>query len=54
MPWEPPEPNRNPRAFQGELLYWVSFDAPQYDSGWDGPYRKSLIWGRYLKPAPEA
>lgn len=44
----PPEPVQNPPALPGELKYWVTFDAPQYDSAGDGPYRKAQIWGRYL------
>ncbi|MFE4258651.1 ferrous iron transport protein A [Streptomyces sp. NPDC056883] len=48
-----PEPNEHARAFEGELLYWVTFDTPQYDSGGDGPYRKAQIWGRYLRADPE-
>lgn len=27
-----PEPVNNPRAFVGELKYWVDFDEPQYDA----------------------
>ncbi|WP_330287658.1 ferrous iron transport protein A [Streptomyces sp. NBC_00576] len=51
-----PVPNEHAHALSGELLYWVTFDAPQYDSGGDGPYRKARIWGRYLRtdPQPEA
>lgn len=48
-----PEPNEHAQALHGELLYWVTFDAPQYDSGGDGPYRKAQIWGRYLRAEPE-
>ncbi|MFJ3876937.1 ferrous iron transport protein A [Streptomyces sp. NPDC090077] len=48
-----PEPNTHARAFSGELLYWVTFDAPQYDGDGCGPYRKARIWGRYLRPGPE-
>ncbi|MFB7244345.1 hypothetical protein ACFCYX_18005 [Streptomyces populi] len=44
-----PEPNDHAQALDGELLYWVVFDTPQYDSGGDGPYRKAQIWGRYLR-----
>lgn len=44
-----PEPVRHPMADVGELNYWVRFDAPQYDSSGDGPYRKAQIWGRYLR-----
>ncbi|MFD4862078.1 ferrous iron transport protein A [Streptomyces atratus] len=51
-----PEPNEHVQAFSGELLYWVTFDTPQYDSGGDGPYRKAQVWGRYLRveQVPEA
>lgn len=48
-----PEPNRHAQALDGELLYWVSFDTPQHDSGGDGPYRRAQIWGRYLRTEPE-
>lgn len=44
-----PEPNEHAQALSGELLYWVTFDTPQYDSDGDGPYRKAQIWGRYLR-----
>ncbi|MFI8769398.1 ferrous iron transport protein A [Streptomyces sp. NPDC053792] len=47
-----PEPVDHPQAQVAELKYWVSFDAPQHDSGGDGPYRKAQIWGRYLLPEP--
>ncbi|WP_232837976.1 ferrous iron transport protein A [Streptomyces atratus] len=51
-----PEPNEHVQALSDELLYWVTFDAPQYDSGGDGPYRKAQVWGRYLRAeqVPEA
>ncbi|MGX4735620.1 ferrous iron transport protein A [Kitasatospora griseola] len=45
-----PEPVDHPRAREGESAYWVRFDAPQYDADGDGPYRKALIWERYLRP----
>ncbi|MFF3849787.1 ferrous iron transport protein A [Streptomyces sp. NPDC002328] len=48
-----PEPNEHAQAFSGELLYWVTFDTPQYDSDGGGPYRKAQIWGRYLRAEPE-
>jgi len=48
-----PEPVRHARARDGELAYWVVFDAPQVDSNGDGPYRKALIWDRYLRPLPD-
>jgi hypothetical protein len=38
-----PEAVRHPRAREGELKYWVSFDQPQYESSGDGPYRKAQI-----------
>jgi hypothetical protein len=44
-----PEPVNNPRAFVGELKYWVDFDEPQYDADAEGPFRKAQIWGRYLQ-----
>lgn len=46
-----PEPNEHAQAHDGELLYRVAFDTPQYDS--DGPYRTARIWGRHLRPEPE-
>lgn len=49
-----PEPNQHAQALSGELLYWVNFDTPQYDSAGDGPYRKARIWGRYLRAEPMA
>ncbi|MFE5484132.1 ferrous iron transport protein A [Streptomyces sp. NPDC056527] len=48
-----PVPNEHAQALSGELLYWVIFDAPQYDSDGDGPYRKARVWGRYLRTEPE-
>ncbi|MGW8777598.1 ferrous iron transport protein A [Streptomyces sp. NPDC055796] len=48
-----PEPNEHARSLSGELVYWVSFDAPQYDCDGAGPYRKAQIWGRYLRAEPE-
>ncbi|MFE6099947.1 ferrous iron transport protein A [Streptomyces laurentii] len=47
-----PEPVKHPRAHDGELAYWVAFDAPQFDCDGDGPYRKAQIWGRLLCPEP--
>ncbi|MGW5231544.1 ferrous iron transport protein A [Streptomyces nodosus] len=44
-----PESNGHAQALDGELLYWVTFDTPQYDTGGDGPYRKAQIWGRHLR-----
>ncbi|WP_025158714.1 hypothetical protein [Leifsonia aquatica] len=37
-------------AEDGELEYSVRFDSPQLDADGDGPYRKAVIWGRYLRP----
>jgi hypothetical protein len=45
-----PEPVRHSHAREGEMAYWVAFDEPQYDADGDGPYRKALIWDRYLQP----
>ena len=39
--------NRVARA--GELEYSVTFDEPQVDASGDGPYRKAVIWDRYLE-----
>jgi hypothetical protein len=30
--------------------YSVVFDEPQFDADGDGPYRKAVIWDRYLEP----
>lgn len=51
-----PAPNEHAQSLSGELLYWVTFDAPQYDCDGDGHYRKARIWGRYLRSGqgPEA
>lgn len=38
------------QAGVGEFEYSVRFDEPQMDSSDDGPYRKAVIWGRYLEP----
>ncbi|MDR2988664.1 MAG: hypothetical protein LBV34_27900, partial [Nocardiopsaceae bacterium] len=38
-----PEPVQHQLAAEGELKYWVKFDAPQYDSDGDGPYRQAQI-----------
>ncbi|GAA2603465.1 MULTISPECIES: ferrous iron transport protein A [Streptomyces] len=48
-----PEPNEHAQSLSGELLYWVAFDAPQYDCDGAGPYRKAQIWGRYLRAEQE-
>ena len=45
-----PEPVHHARARDGELAYWVVFDEPQVASDGNGPYRKALIWERYLRP----
>ncbi|MFG2986439.1 ferrous iron transport protein A [Streptomyces sp. NPDC048258] len=47
-----PELVESPHARVGELAFWVTFDAPQYDSDGAGPYRKAQIWDRYLRPEP--
>lgn len=44
-----PEHGEHVQSLSGELLYWVTFDTPQFDSDGDGPYRKAQIWGRYLR-----
>ncbi len=44
-----PEPVDHEHAREGELAYWVRFDEPEFDGDRDGPYRKALIWGRYLR-----
>jgi hypothetical protein len=44
-----PEELTDDRARPGELAYWVDFDEPQMDFSEDGPYRKALIWERYLQ-----
>lgn len=38
------------RDLPGELEYAVRFDEQQMDSSDDGPYRKAVIWARYLEP----
>ncbi|MEU6310661.1 ferrous iron transport protein A [Streptomyces sp. NPDC047014] len=38
-----PVPNEHAQALSGELLYWITFDASQYDSHGDGPYRKAQV-----------
>ena len=45
-----PRTVQNRHARPGELEYFVRFGSPQYDSSGDGPYRKAMIWDRYLKP----
>jgi hypothetical protein len=49
-----PAPVQHAQARPGELEYWIRFDEPQFDSGGDGPYRKALIWDRYLRFEPSA
>jgi hypothetical protein len=44
----PPRVVRNRLALAGELEYSVTFDQPQFDASGDGPYRKAVIWARYL------
>jgi hypothetical protein len=39
-----------PPGHPGELEYSVRFDEPQMDWSEDGPYRKAVIWSRYLEP----
>jgi hypothetical protein len=36
-------------ARSGEREYSVVFDSPQLDADGDGPYRKAVIWDRYLE-----
>ncbi|MEU7473884.1 hypothetical protein AB0A94_36180 [Streptomyces sp. NPDC044984] len=48
-----PEPKEHVQSFSGERVYWVTFDAPQYDWDGAGPYRKAQIWSRYLRAEPE-
>lgn len=36
-------------ARPGEREYSVTFDEPQFDADGDGPYRKAVIWDRYLE-----
>jgi hypothetical protein len=45
----PPQPVRNLRSQPGELEYSVAFDEPQHDIDGSGPYRKAVIWDRYLE-----
>ncbi|MFJ7625950.1 hypothetical protein ACIQZN_05605 [Streptomyces sp. NPDC097595] len=47
-----PEPNCHPQAREGELVYWVAFDSPQYTGDGDGPFRKAQVWGRYVQVEP--
>jgi len=45
-----PRAVQNKHARPGELEYLVRFGTPQHDSAAGGPYRKAMIWDRYLKP----
>ena len=45
----PPQPVQNENALSGELRYSVRFDESQFDAHGDGPYRKAVIWERYLE-----
>lgn len=44
-----PQLVRNAAARPGEREYSVRFDEPQLDIDGDGPYRKAVIWDRYLE-----
>jgi hypothetical protein len=44
-----PREVKNRLARPGELEYSVRFDSPQYDCSGGGPYRKAVIWDRYLR-----
>ncbi|AZI59303.1 ferrous iron transport protein A [Nakamurella antarctica] len=44
----PPELIASPKAQPGEFTYFVRFNEPELDRDGDGPYRKAMIWGRYL------
>ena len=46
----PPQLVNNRVANAGEREYSVAFDEPQLDASGDGPYRKAVIWDRYLEP----
>ena len=45
----PPQLVNSLVAHTGEREYPVTFDAPQLDASGDGPYRKAVIWDRYLE-----
>jgi hypothetical protein len=45
----PPKFVQNTTARSGEHEYSVAFDQPQLDASGDGPYRKAVIWDRYLE-----
>ncbi|MDF9817134.1 hypothetical protein M2266_006447 [Streptomyces sp. SPB162] len=49
-----PEPHEHAQSLSGELLYWVTSDAPQYDCEGAGPYHKAQIRGRYLRAESES
>lgn len=49
-----PAPVAHAQAREGELVYWVRFDAPQVDSDGCGPYRAAEVWSRYLRTEAEA
>lgn len=44
-----PSPVQGAAARPCELEYSVTFDSPQHDMDGDGPYRKAVIWDRYLE-----
>lgn len=45
----PPQLVNSPVAHSGEREYSVIFDEPQLDADGDGPYRKAVVWDRYLE-----
>ncbi|MDQ1486664.1 MAG: hypothetical protein QOJ62_2357 [Actinomycetota bacterium] len=45
----PPQIVNNLAAHSGDREYSVTFDEPQLDASGDGPYRKAVIWDRYLE-----
>ena len=45
----PPQLVRHRLAHDGEREYSVTFEEPQVDAAGDGPYRKAVIWDRYLE-----
>jgi hypothetical protein len=44
-----PQRVKNRVARADELEYSVTFDEPQLDASGEGPYRKAVIWDRYLE-----
>ena len=44
-----PRPVPHSAARPGEMEYSIVFDAPQQDFDGNGPYRKAVIWDRYLE-----